>query len=724
MTEPSPEKKHRAVRFILLVALAAALGHAVFHRFGVRAGDYWKFSAGFLALVYIPGQSAVWLLGIRVSRLESLISSLALGMSLATLVNKWARMFRLEIVFWIWLAFSLLYFVHHLVKKPPKSGDFSFGVTRTGIGLSAILLLALGVLYVDNFRNGLSRPDGSVVVNMHYYDGFIRNAVVRETAHSVPPQMPFAAGESLGYHYGMDLFAGLFHRYLDLGLFDLIHRFLLAFFFGLFIPAAFIFLREFYRSEPAALWGTFLVTFGSGGLTYLLCAAFKAPLGGNIFRSLYFFDFLAVNSLVPALALFFLGFWSLIRYLALRRTSWLFLTALFFGSAAEFKVFLIGPAVGALFLAGAVSWAKFRDAGLFRLSLTTAAVSLVLLAPILAGRSGSVPYTFKIQVTDWIAKSLHELNVPALTSAWTGLVSGGDLTAGNFFLSLAAIALFLLGSFGLSLLAFPSAASAVFKPKRGEEARTCLGFFSILGVGAFFGFSIYLGKLPRNMLTCYVYYAGLIAVIIFWAERVSRWAAGKKTAARLALFAAVGALSIPNSAWFVRNKVLSPEPRVFSRSFLEAADWIRNNTPPHAVVLQPEDLRYTCYFSGRRAVLENSVHSYLSFHLPPRKIASRRKDISRFFGRPEANGDVLRKYGVSVIWVMNSPGRLGGGNAPVVSFPPGRAEGRTAPGGSFLLEPVFLNDEYALYGVRALPGDEGEAAEMIISRESVSGPAN
>lgn len=724
MTELPPEKKFRAAHFVLFVALAAVLGRAVFHHFGIRAGDYWKFLAGFLALVYIPGQSAVWLLGIRVSRLESFVSSLALGMTLATLVNKWARMFRLEIIFWIWLALSLIYFVYHLLKKPPKSGNLTFGLTRTGIGLFAILLLVFGVLYVDNFRNGLLRPDGSVVVNMHYYDGFIRNAVVRETAHSVPPQMPFAAGESLGYHYGMDLFAALFHRYLGLGLFDLLHRFLLTFFFGLFISAAFIFLREFYGSETAALWGTFLVTFGSGGLTYLLCAAFKAPLGGNIFRSLYLFDFLAVNSLVPALALLFLGFWSLIRYLALRRTSWLLLSAFFFGGAAEFKVFLIGPAAGALFLAGAVSWAKFRDTGLFRLFLATAAVSLILLAPILAGGSGSVPYTFKIQVTDWIGKSLHELNVPAVTSAWTGLVSGGDLTAGNLSLSLAAIVLFLLGSFGLSLLAFPSAAGAVFKPKRGEEARMCLGIFSILGVGAFFGFSIYLGKLPRNMLNGYVYYAGLIAVIIFWAERVSRWAAGKKTAARLALFVAVGALSIPNSAWFVRNKVLSPEPRVFSRPFLEAADWIRNNTSPHAVVLQPEDLRYTCYFSGRRAVLENSVHSYLGFHLHPREIADRRKDVSRFFGRPETSGDVLHKYGVSVIWVMNSPGRLGSGDAPIACFPPGRAEGRAAPGGGLLLEPVFLNDEYALYGVRALSGDEGEAAEIMMSREPVSGPAD
>ena len=154
-----------------------------------------------------------------------------------------------------------------------------------------------------------------MLINTHYYDGFIRNAVVRELSHSVPPQMSFASGFPIGYHYGMDLFLSIFYRHLGLGVLDLIHRFSLTWFFLLFITSMFIFVREMSSSQGAALLAAFLAVFGSGGFAYLATYLLGIYQWGNIFYSFYFFNFAGINSILPAFAVLGTGFFALSRAL-------------------------------------------------------------------------------------------------------------------------------------------------------------------------------------------------------------------------------------------------------------------------------------------------------------------------------------------------------------------------------------------------------------------------
>ena len=170
------------------------------------------------------------------------------------------------------------------------------------LGCVFVFMAVFVMLSVDNYRNGLRQPDGSVVINTRAYDGFLRSAVVRELSHSVPPQMPFAAGFPLSYHYGMDLFNAIFYKHLHIGVLDLNHRLSLTFFFVLLVLGLLIFLRELAHSDRAAILGAFLVIFGGGGLSYLATVLWKIPQWGNVFYSFYFVNFINVNSYLPGLA--------------------------------------------------------------------------------------------------------------------------------------------------------------------------------------------------------------------------------------------------------------------------------------------------------------------------------------------------------------------------------------------------------------------------------------
>ena len=105
----------------------------------------------------------------------------------------------------------------------------------------------------------------------------------------------------------------------------------------------------------------------------------------------------------------------------------------------------------------------------------------------------------------------------------------------------------------------------------------------------------------------------------------------------MAILLCVAAISIPNTAQFLWVKVRFPQTRLFSPAFLQTAEWLNKNTSPESVLLHPLNLRYVCYFTDRRVVMDNSSHSYLTFHLTPRQIKKRSGDIQSFYKDPTFN---------------------------------------------------------------------------------------
>jgi len=694
--------------FLLLFILTFLSFLVMFGRFHVSAADWGKFVLGLFILAYIPGQSLLLLLRFPASRLERTSIALALGMGASTLVNKYSRFFQAEFIFGIWLALALGYFVYHLIRQPPRKTDFRAEWTGTRIGLLAILLLVVLMLCADSYQNGIVQPDGSLSVRMHYYDGFIRNAVIREVSHSVPPQMPFAAGYPLGYHYGLDLFVSMFYRYLGLGIFDLNHRLLITFFLALLALSVFTFIRDFLSSEKTALWGTFLLLFGSGGMTFLAGPLFGRSIGSNFFHSFYLFDILGVNSLLPALVLIFSGFLSLTRYLRNRSFGGLVLTGLFFALAAEFKVFLIVPVLAALAIAGLIIKVRHRDSSLLKALAVTILATLPLFVSAIMTNKGGPRYSFALKFVDWISPMLRSMGFETLASAWNGLVYSGRLSLLALFAFCGGWLMFALGSFGLSLVALPAVIKAFFSWKRIEPARLFFSTLTLFSILCFFSLHIALGVNPRDILNIYVFYLGLALLLVFWVERLMGFLARKRAAVQITAMAVVLGLSVPNTIGFLWAKARDPRTETFSREFLEVTRWLTGHTPAESIVLHPLDLSRICYLGDRRVVLDASDSSYLDFHILPRDIRRRREDIERFFADPQLSGDILEKYRVGCVIAWDDQGALGSPGT-LSSFLCYASLGPASPKTyipSRRLSPVFRNRYVRIYEVHRIREEE------------------
>ena len=696
-------------RALLLLFILAFLSFLViFGRFHVSAADCGKFFLGLLILVYIPGQSLLLLLRFQASRLERVSIALALGMGASTLVNKYSRFFHVEIFFGIWLALALGYYIYHLIRHPPRKAGFRLEWNGTRVGLLAILLLVVLMLSADSYHNGIVQADGALSVRMHYYDGFIRNAVIREVSHSVPPQMPFAAGYPLGYHYGLDLFVSMFYRYLGLGIFDLNHRLLITFFLALLAFSVFNFIRDLLSSEKTALWGTFLLLFGSGGMTYLAGPLFGRSIGSNIFHSFYLFDILGVNSLLPALILMFSGFLSLTRYLRNRSSGGLILAGLFFAFAAEFKVFLIIPVLAALVIAGLIFQVRNRDGALLKVLVVTILATLPLFFSAIMTNRGGPRYVFALKFVDWISPMLRSMGFETLASAWNGFIHSGRLSLLALFSFFGGWLMFALGSFGLSLVAIPSAIKGFFSWKRIEPARLFLSALVLSSIVCFFFLHIALGVNRRDILNIYVFYLGLAALLVIWVERLMGFLARKRRAVQITAMAVILGLSMPNTIGFLWAKARDPRTEIFAREFLEVTRWFSGHTPVESVVLHPLDLSRLCYLGDRRVVLDASDSSYLDFHILPRDIRRRREDIERFFADPQLSGDILEKYRVDYVIAWDAQGALGLPEtlSPFLCYASlGPASPKTyIP--SHRLSPVFRNRYVRIYEVKGTREDE------------------
>jgi len=717
------EKRYGAPFFAALVGLGLAFFYFVFHHFRVSFADYGKFLLAFFAVVWAPGYCLFWLTKLKVLRVERLTLSLALGLSSSTLIYKFARLLQADWLFWVWVGAALVASVLHLILRPLRKHDFTFRLTGTGLAFLGLCFLIFLVLFMDNYRNGIRQPDGSLLVNLHYYDGFIRNAVIRELSHSVPPQMPFAAGFPLGYHYGMDLVISLFYREFHLDVLDLIHRFLLTFFFALTFLSLFVFLNRFFHSQKKALYGAGVLLFGCGGLTYAAGFLVGAPQAGHVFLNFYLFDILSVNSFLPGLGLLLAGFFALMKYLENHSLSWLLSAGFLLASCGEFKAFFLVPIVGALAVSGAFYSLRFRKFSLLRVLVLTLLFSLPLLCTAYLSAGAGFRYRYVLRFTDWIIRSLQGLKIPAFQTAWQGLFYQGHFNVANIALSLLAALVFLLGTFGLSVLSLPALVRCLLSPRRDEAMRFFLATFFWTSIGAFFCFTIMLINLPRNILNSYIYYLGLIVLGMFFLEALFKFSDRRTRPVRVLLLLAVMLLTFPNSVRFLWVKTRSPQPVFFSSSFVEAAAWTSKKTPPEAVILQPLGLRCVCYLADRRVVLDHSAHSYLDFHLPETEIKKRVEDVRRFFSSPALSGDVLSNYSVSLIWTSNNQGLAKGqkgSDTSLICFTSLGTEKIRKYQMTHRLSLAYQNAEYSLYSVEELPEkDKG----IYLLEKTESGPS-
>lgn len=698
--------------FLFLIILGVLLLGLLFNHFGISALDYGKFVLGLFFIVYVPGQSLCWLSKIQVRRLEMVTIAAAIGMVTSTVVNRLCRMFHLEVLFFFWLAASAGYFIWFVMRNRSEMKNFSFRITSVGVVFLIIILAVLAMLTSDNYQNGLRQPDGSVVINMRYYDGFVRNAVVRELSHSVPPQMPFASGLPLSYHYGMDLFISLFHRYLHLGVLDLIHRLTMTFFFLLLVSALFIFIRELTASEMAALLGVSLVLFGSGGLSYVATYFLGIYHWGHIFFSLYLFIFIGINSFLPAIGISAAGIFCLSKYLKTQRISWLLLTSLLFGLVFEYKMLFVGPIMGALLLSGILLYVFKRDFSLLKVFLGVAVLVFPLVIMAFLWNRGGPQFEFKFRFADWIGISIRDLKFVFLRKSWAGLVHRTQYDFVNFLYAIPTICIFYLGSFGLSFFALSSLFKKFFSFKKSRPLHT---FLIVLFGGCilfFFFINMYLDGRVRNLTNIYVYFLGLIILQVFWSERVVNFCEKRKRAWKILAISLVLVMSVPNTVRFLWLKNQHPRAATYPTSFMETSAWVNANTDPESILLNSIRIKHACYFMDRRVVLDNTAHSFITWHLTTSQIEERVKDIRTFFKQPRLNADILEKYAVSYVLGFYGDGYLSdpeNHSSPIDCYYHMGTSKIPKYRKSHELKLVFKNSIYFIFKVNRIPESERES---------------
>jgi hypothetical protein len=684
------KRRYGPAAFFGLFILGGSGLTGVFNLFGVTVADSLLFAAGLFIGVYIPGLVLCRWLKVKAGRFETTTLALALGMTATTLVYRVCGFLGARGAFLVWLGGSIVLFVAGLAKRPPRKEDFSFSLTAAGVGFGLLVLVVIGTQFIDNYRNGIRQPDGSVRLNMHYYDGFTRNALVRELSHSIPPQLPFAAGLSVNYHYDMNLFASIFYRHLGLGVLDLLHRFTLTFYFAVFLMTAFIFFRRWSGSAGVGLLGTVLVLFGNGGFAYVFGLTTPYPgFWGKMFYSMYYLDLVSINPILPALALLFAGLYSFLAYLEKRRTGWLIVSAYFLALITGYKMTIVLPLLAALGAAAALYLLVRNEKAPLRLFLTTSLLSapFILLSSILVGNAPK--YLVQIRFSDWIVFPFLEAKLLALASSWGNLIRGSTLTAQDLGVAILAVVLFIAGAFGPSLMSLPSLIKDLFVLSKDRILEVVLALLFFAAVVMFFFVNPTLGARSRNWIMVDLLKLSALILIVIWTARIGMFARKTKGALAAGTVLAAIALSVPNVAQFIAVKHRVPDPMIVEAAFMDACAYLNNQTAPESVILHSARVLFVCYFADRRVVLDSSFYSYPHFHLTQEQFEERTADIKRFYADPAGAGDVLAKYGVSYVWVKRqTDAKIWTGSlAERIACPP------------LSLDLVYRNNRYALFKV-------------------------
>ncbi|MHB8093515.1 MAG: hypothetical protein ACYDH0_01090 [Candidatus Aminicenantales bacterium] len=341
--------------------------------------------------------------------------------------------------------------------------------------------------------------------------------------------------------------------------------------------------------------------------------------------------------------------------------------------------------------------------------LGTGACAAPLLAAAWLNNHGGPAFLFRLKLVNWIPDMLLELKCDGMLAAWNSLVRDSNVDPKTIGPVVLAVIIFFVGGFGLNLFGIPLLWRKIRRPDREGPMPVFLGAFAAVCIGYFFLVHVSLGGAARNITNNYVYWLAPIILCFFWSERLMAFVAGKRLPWKSLIVGLVLAVSVPNTAWMMWNKVRSPQPRVFYKDFLETAAWLNANTRPDDIVLNSASTRFVCYVADRRVVLDDTVQSFPTWHMTVPQYKERQRDIARFFAEPRLNAGVLSKYGVSYVWALRGEGLLGSDPSPSLPIPCYEDLG-TATIRKFRktrrLELVFRNGQNALYRVNELPEEE------------------
>jgi hypothetical protein len=599
--------------------------------------------------------------------------------------------------------------------------------------LAAVILLSwLPLTFLPQYYPNLAPlPDGGLSFCL-WSDVPFHLSLANELTHTVPPQVPFAAGRGLSYHYGMDLLAALLNRGAGLSVIDLTVRFLPTFFLTLAALAIFCFSRAWLRSGRGAALTTFLVLFAED-FSFVPGLLVGHPAGGGLgcwsvdyFQVPSTFSLYNLNPIVPALGLLFGGLFCLHRYFragsflpscegGARRgeeasppapplprkgeggttsRAWLGLSGFFFATALEYKVFPSVQVLASLGIAGLVYLARFRDLRLLKVLALSALLMLPLLWIMWRANEAGARHTLRFS-PEYLAMMLRALGLA--DTEWgrkvNGLLMGGAVTkTGIAALLLIALPLYLLGSLGLRALAIPVLGKELGRPGPSTAFRFFLATLIAIGCVVSLTCTVIRADLPPQGQYNNVGWFYLLSKHLLWlffVELLLRLGRPRTPGIRTAVLGAVVLLSLPSTIQFFRWFPTFVRVEEVPRHELELITFLNCRCAPGDVILEQRTTRAatTALTRCRIPLLTDLFTEGL---IPGGEITRRAADRDAFWAgwdRAELRTDVLQRYRISYLVVEQA--------TPLAVPSPGVRSGAAA----VLPDPVFENEAFRVYKV-------------------------
>lgn len=629
-----------------------------------------RFLFALFLLFVLPGSLLVRWWRLVSSPIEQLTLATVLGMIVTCSGYVIAAWWGQPQVLWLWIAAGAL----SLIGWGSASRRNLWSRLRRLERSHALLLLALTggwlpLATLSYYYRNLSRAGLGTLTFVDLSDILLHASVAAELTHTVPPQVPFLAGERLNYHIGMDLVAAVLNRYGGVPLPDLLVRFCPTLFITVGMLAAFCLARRVIGTGAAAAAAALLAVLGED-LSFIPGLLRNSP---GIWCVEYFqaptvFSQYSLNPMVMALGLLFAALFCLHRSLEDRHWGWIAAASLCTAALMQTKVFAFVHLTLAIGVVLAVHLAVFRRPEFLRQSvgIILASLPFLLLMAVAQRDNGQFVWIVSSGLKTYVKVAFEHARWPLLAIyPALGLAAYLALTFG--FRSAGAVALF-----------------KALRPQQARPFPLLLAVFVALGPLLTLSTKVVPRENPGyydNAIWFLVQskYVGTIlavgALAGLW-RRVGR-------PARAAMVVVVGVAGLASTGQFLVKMPKLYPLRVLSASEVETVGFLDRVARPGDVVFSPIDrplltltrLRSPYHPTDFEASFANG-----------RALAARRQDVKEFWKsweRGMLNEPLLLKYRAS--WVVAPNPECGG--LPCGGPPSSR------------LTPAFANLDFTVYRV-------------------------
>lgn len=693
-------------QLLLLLAVALGIFTAAFAIW--TATSVWSFPRFVIAVVfcmYVPGKLLLDIAGVEPGPLEDLTLSLVLGMPISSILYWILAYLGLEHVF-ILLPFAAALACFYRGRRRWRAiWSYRVSIDPSHILLLGVIILCLvplGILPIY-YRNVDLLPGSSMTYARRPFDVVQHLSFAYELTHSVPPEVPFFSGETLDYHYGMDLLAAMLSRIASLSVLDLTARFLPTFFLVTAVLAIFCFSRFWLDSRYGAVLVTFLVVFGED-LSFVpgLLLGSREVWSAQFFGVPTTYSLYSMNPMLPSLGVLFSALFCLGKSCREESTPWTVLAAFLFAMIAGYKVFASAHVLASLAVAGVIGLFLFRQTRLLKVLAMTMLLGAPLFLHTLVGSQAGAKMWMRIDPWPYVPEALEQIGLldTSVGSEIGAIYQSGTLSAGGVAgLFLVALPGYLLGSLGMRVIGIPVALRDLVCFRGSTGIRLFAALFVILG--------------PLLTLTCtatpwgypqefeynnavWFYVQSKYVMWIFVVELILILCRGRRRSWQALVVAVIVGVSIPSTVQYFQNQ-MHRGLEVLDENELELMGFLQQGCSNGEVVLSREKLaeHVVALAPCRVPVVSPGTYTHLFVSSPA--LERREEDMASFWDawrEGELRSDILERYAVDYVVVDKT--------SPYSSAlqPSWHNDPDLTPVRQVHLDPCFENAGYVVYETR------------------------